>query len=798
MSVVQIYQFCRAFDNVRYSEVYGYYVSGGYAFEKIARASHEVPPEIREAVINDYFKLNDNYPPETGDFALIAREIDDKYSVLAVANRQLDDGGRPTIGYKYFWLDKSKLSQYVDGIGTLIHWWSNHKKPKPEFNMEESGGTSLPETFSYNQEYLKPTFQEHWLQETWNTVEKLQVIPRTSVATKELWQQEYPEYIKLHYLALGLSLRANYFNAWAWNVQKLENPKPFLAIFYATQEDIPNNILKEQLPSPQPQEKDNSNNFEPNSDNKITAPTQPKSTTGLPTKSFGQIPRVTEKKIKSCLASLGNRLDDHKIQELFGYLKDYADADWTNCIDRTTLRNASSNHDIYTQLIYLVAPNDKLSEKWLLDMIQSITIESSPTSGGQNLVDTARNWAKQWEDNNERTSISEFQKFLLKASYNYDDVKVREKLEHSIYYGISYLLIHLITNEQDSIIESRIGYLLTESQSIWSQYFQSYIDIVARVVLDKDKDHEDANNYPSIIDFCKIIIELIERIKQAREENKNYKKYINYKYKKLAVIFRKTKRKDLTELFYLMSGNTTIPQDVRNCLPDNIRSQIFGTPTNQGIFTPIYPTNNYINYNHSDRGDDLHKAILGFLFFLFGSFIFFNRIKDWTGISILVPITFLIFCSTIAIVFTGNPFKTRNINIRQIFSWIYMFLVVAFLVGGVYPFNTPTNDQPKTIYSSTPKPTHTSTGKKQCSLDTWENSKNCPGKLNSKLLEEESFTNLTSNQTNAIEKYLLSNNIRDDAEFKEKKQKALDCLAENIQSQTINDDKFSNCLKREE
>jgi hypothetical protein len=106
MSVVQIYQFCRAFDNVRYSEVYGYYVSGGYAFEKIARASHEVPPEIREAVINDYFKLNDNYPPETGDFALIAREIDNKYSVLAVANRQLDDGGRPTIGYKYFWLGK--------------------------------------------------------------------------------------------------------------------------------------------------------------------------------------------------------------------------------------------------------------------------------------------------------------------------------------------------------------------------------------------------------------------------------------------------------------------------------------------------------------------------------------------------------------------------------------------------------------------------------------------------------------------------------------------------------------------
>jgi hypothetical protein len=262
MSVVHIYQFCRAFDNVRYSEVYGCYVSGGYAFEKIARASHEVPPEIREAVINDYFKLNDNYPPETGDFALIAREIDNKYSVLAVANRQLDDGGRPTIGYKYFWLEKS--SSDVDGIGTLIYWWSNHKKPK--FDMAELVEKSPPERLYY-QEIQKRNFLE-----ILKYVQKLNEIPEITVVKKELWQQAYPAYIELHYLALGLSDRATRLNAWAWNVHKIAYPERFLAIFYATQEDIPKNISKQPLPSPQ---KDNSNTS-------VSTPTKENTTQTVP------------------------------------------------------------------------------------------------------------------------------------------------------------------------------------------------------------------------------------------------------------------------------------------------------------------------------------------------------------------------------------------------------------------------------------------------------------------------------------------------------------------------------------
>ncbi|MBE9259397.1 hypothetical protein, partial [Dolichospermum sp. LEGE 00246] len=331
MSVVHIYQFCRAFDNVRWSDVYQCYVSGGYAFEKIARASYEVPPEIREAVINDDFKLNDNYPPEQDDFALIAREIDNKYSVLAVANRQLDDGGRPTIGYKYFWLDKSKLSQYVDGIGTLIYWWSIHKQPK--FDMAELVEKSPSERLYY-QEIQKRNFPE-----ILKYVQKLNEIPEITVVKKELWQQAYPAYIELHYLALGLSDRATRLNAWAWNVHKIAYPERFLAIFYATKEDIPGNIRQRNLPPlnlPSPQTH-NPNNLNSNPNNSgITATTQ---NTSPLAKNPGQI--APNNKITTCLIDIAkiftnqNKLNPKKTEELFGYLKDCSDADLYEIINET-------------------------------------------------------------------------------------------------------------------------------------------------------------------------------------------------------------------------------------------------------------------------------------------------------------------------------------------------------------------------------------------------------------------------------------------------------------------------------
>ncbi|MFM6003058.1 MAG: hypothetical protein ACKPB7_07220, partial [Sphaerospermopsis kisseleviana] len=209
----------------------------------------------------------------------------------------------------------------------------------------------------------------------------------TVVATKQEWH-ERPEYIKLHYLALGLSFRAKYSNAWAWNVNKIASPETFLAIFYTTQEDIPSNIRKYQLSLIQ--------------ENQITVPVQPKNpATPLPGKLPNQIPPAIEKQIKSCLAILANKLSPNKIQELLGYIRNYADADWSNCIDKTTLRNASSPHEIYPQLIYLIAPNEKLCQKWLLDIVNSLEIETRKASPFEDFRESVRSVLGVSENSNE-------------------------------------------------------------------------------------------------------------------------------------------------------------------------------------------------------------------------------------------------------------------------------------------------------------------------------------------------------------------------------------------------------------
>ncbi|BAZ83849.1 hypothetical protein [Dolichospermum compactum] len=513
MSGIPIYQFCRAFDKVHYSKKHDRYVSGGNVFGKIALWNAPVPEPIRQAVIDGYFRLNDNYPPDQDDFALIAREIDDKYSVLAVANGELDDGDRPTIGYKYFWLEKS--SPDIDGIGTLTYWWYTHEQPKPKFDMSELFQQSSPKIFYFDKEQFgKPTFKEPELQEISEIVENQEKIPyivdvvvfREKIGQQ---QQQYPESMKRHYLALGLSVRANYLNAWAWNVQKIEYPEAFLAVFYATQKDIPSNIRNRDLP-PLPETH--------NPNNQTSVAIQLENTTHPSTETLNLIPPAKEKSIKSCLSSLANafnqnRLDDRKIQELFGYLRDYADADWTNCIDKTTLKNASSPHEIYPQLIYLVAPNNPSSKKWLLQMVESLEIDTKKTY----------------------PRILEFQRVLLEASFEYKDSLVNERLISSIYAGISYLLNQLMSTEKGN---NKIEFLLTKSQNVWSHYFLTYAGLIEKRIFSEEKTIIEE----SMEDFCQEILTLLQRPQNiSLAERKQYKKlastFIKINYFSLAGAF---------------------------------------------------------------------------------------------------------------------------------------------------------------------------------------------------------------------------------------------------------------------
>ena len=104
----------------------------------------------------------------------------------------------------------------------------------------------------------------------------------------------------------------------------------FLAIFYATQEDIPKNISKRQLPSPQ---KDNSNTS-------VSTPTKENTTQTVPVQ-----------KIKKCLKDIAkifadtDELDSKKTEELFEYLAKYPNENWSDFIDKTTLQ---AIHDKFT------------------------------------------------------------------------------------------------------------------------------------------------------------------------------------------------------------------------------------------------------------------------------------------------------------------------------------------------------------------------------------------------------------------------------------------------------------------
>ncbi|MDJ0729293.1 MAG: hypothetical protein QNJ33_04795, partial [Crocosphaera sp.] len=56
-------------------EVNGKWVSTGFGKE-IGLRTQEVPEIIENAVYNNLFRLNDNYPPAEGEIGLIAREFE--------------------------------------------------------------------------------------------------------------------------------------------------------------------------------------------------------------------------------------------------------------------------------------------------------------------------------------------------------------------------------------------------------------------------------------------------------------------------------------------------------------------------------------------------------------------------------------------------------------------------------------------------------------------------------------------------------------------------------------------------
>ncbi|MFN6518033.1 MAG: hypothetical protein RMY29_026590 [Nostoc sp. CreGUA01] len=894
---IEVYQFSRNFDNPHPSAQHNHrWVSGGNiidAEKKITLSNREVPQEIRQAVLDSYFAINDSYPPAENDFALIAREIGDRYAVLAVANGQIDDRDRPTIGYKYFWLETTDTD--VDRIGTLIYWWRDDVKYK--FDMEELNSALNPEKY-HAQIQNKTNFTEHWLETIKETVNNFKQIPCIGVVTKEDWEG-IPSYIKLHYLAFGLSIRSDNLNTWAWNVHKLSSPETFLYIWYSTQADIPANLYKYPLsskiiftpksskvsklePDPQPtnenqksippdtentdpvetENPETSNtsnldnlesNFQWKNQNQNTPPHDTENQNPDETKNsdtsnnsnsdnsekYSQSknqnqntpPHDTEnqnpdepknrvqppvQKIKSCLTELArsfhtrNQLDVNKAEELFGYLADYPNVNWSVFIDETTLKTRVNQSEIYRAEIYLIIDDDK--QKWLIELLRSIHVEKKPLSFWDSLTYPIKNLLNQPPDNNNIFLLLEFQNQLLKESSKYD-FQVHKRLQESIYYGITFFLRSLVNlnfnDPNDQKIAQQINYLLTEHQSIWSEYFQEYAYLVAKKVFYQPNIDISANN--SVKKFCETIVAILEDI-QNKKLDLHSRNRLYSKYKPLALIFNKINRTDLAELFYRISGSQ-VPKELLGKIPPEFKTKIF--PTNYTPTPPSPPPN-------------IIRIIIGIFLFVAVPVIYvaiYSKIFHSIGypqVSCDQAGNWLVDYPTFESCYrnaegyqknivikdympdqTNIPYENQEKQKQKAKEFIdgtpkgnesefkrRMAKLQECQKGKATEYGNCLDNKQQSTTQLTPNSGETK-NKNECSLNSREQVKNCNNEQFEEIIKQAGFINIDNEYVQPLKQYL--ENTAQDENFEYKKNKSLQCFENSPYQETT---KFQKCLKQ--
>jgi hypothetical protein len=456
---IEIYEFSRAFDNIKYSDYHKTWVSGGYSPEKITRCNKDVPSIIREQVSKGYFALNDNYPPEQGEVALIAREIRDKdehdgdiyYSILAVANRQIDDGDRPTIGYIYFWICTD--DKELDGILTLLMWWN---EDQPEFKMEDAASRLNPDLKKAVPMYFSYYSKEDWFQSKFaDPASQAEYIPYLRVINHQDKEQEneklhlFKYVLMLHFFSYALSRRVNPPISWAWNVKRLQHPEAFICIYCATKEaKLAISPYRRQI-----------SELHNSQENHLEA-TESEGKSNEP-------PPIDE--IRKCLTDIARNfagkkeLEKRKVEVFFEYLKQYkySNEDWGQFIDETTRQNSLNNTKItYEALLALVIP--ERTYPWL-----SRVIDSVPLPRHFNLM---QNWSQE-------IGIL-FQREIWCASRQ--DPDAYSSLRGTVYQAISRLLVEEIIrkNIQENHDQrfKKIRFLLTESK--WSKIFKDYADSV--------------------------------------------------------------------------------------------------------------------------------------------------------------------------------------------------------------------------------------------------------------------------------------------------------------------------------
>ncbi|MDJ0731812.1 MAG: hypothetical protein QNJ33_17670 [Crocosphaera sp.] len=215
---MKVQEFSRKFLEPQWSDRHQQYITTGFE-QEIGFETQAVPEEIRKAVSNNELRSDDNYGPPEGQISLVAKELNN-YSVLVVANKLMDDGARPLVGNRYFWVEKNESNPEIDGIKTLLNWWEEKGKPqldlKPNVEQEKE---------------LKQRQQSDYYEAKPLTSQKSRLKIKPPKNNEPLVIENPTTIEEVHSVSLQIKNAGQSESiAWAWNARNVEKPKSFTVI----------------------------------------------------------------------------------------------------------------------------------------------------------------------------------------------------------------------------------------------------------------------------------------------------------------------------------------------------------------------------------------------------------------------------------------------------------------------------------------------------------------------------------------------------------------------------------------
>lgn len=502
--MVTINEFSRHFINPKKSDKSNRYVSQGYEKE-IGFTTADVPQEIQEAVHHGDFRINDSYPPADNQIALIAREIAN-YSILAVATNGGDEGGRPSVVYRYFWIEKLN-NQAVDGVGTLLLWWHHHNQPYCELMPTHEWEQKIKNRPSADWYY--PNHFKAYQSEIETLLSKITTYP----IVKEVNSLKYDKINYLAWHSLALSWKEKYKTplAWAWNISSLEYPSKFILISCTTEsvcQTISSQVTQKLLA--------NYSSF-------VIQGSGTQKTSGT---------RMTNQDAQSIKKALKEISQDKNLQANFQKICDVlkripsVNWDWDNIVDQIIFNN---NNDIfafrYKALLLILCPRIEPIE-WLLNLVQS----KNKTAY--------------------KAAITLQAKFFDYCYLNYTKPVYEPQLKDRIYGEIIPQLLNTILDYPNHY--NVIKWLFIDSycliddeklrkQSSWGYYLINYGKILFDYLVNLSYSVSVKNNQDS---FC-------EQLSKDLHKYNSKKTFPKYLY--IAQLFEEAKRWNLAAFFYQIS-----------------------------------------------------------------------------------------------------------------------------------------------------------------------------------------------------------------------------------------------------